>query len=86
MIVNGNIEILDGSPGWRKASTYHTGGTLSNDNKTFTPPAGGYTAVVYNRTFAAGEEFRIVAYWAHDYIGAGFVYGANVHHFDFNGY
>ena len=86
MIVNGNIEILDGSPGWRKASTYNTGGTLSNGNKSFTPPSGGYTSVVYNRTFAAGENFRIIAYWAHDYIGAGFVYGANVHPFDFNGY
>lgn len=87
MIVNGNIEILDGSPGWRKASTYNTGGTLSNGNKTFTPPAGyTYTTVVYNRTFAAGEDFRLVAYWAHDYIGAGFIYGPNVHHFDFNGY
>lgn len=86
MIVNGNIEILDGSPGWRKASTYHTGGTLSNGDKSFTPPSGGYTSVVYNRTFAAGENFRIIAYWAHDYMGAGFVYGANVHHFDFNGY
>jgi len=93
MIVNGNIELLDGSPGWRKASTFHTGGTLSNDNKTFTPPAGGYTTVVYNRTFSAAlsnqdtaEEFRLVAYWAHNYIGAGFVYGPSVHHFDFNGY
>jgi hypothetical protein len=86
MVVNGNIEIYDRGKGWRQPSTYHIRGTLSGTNNTVFSSGSGYTAVVYDYTFAPGEEFIIIAYWAHNYRGTGFVYGPNVNHTDFNGY
>lgn len=86
MQVTGNIEILDRGKGWRQPSTYHIRGTLSGTNNTIFSAGSGYTAVVYNYTFHPGENFVLIAYWAHNYRGTGFVYGPTVNHEDFNGY
>jgi hypothetical protein len=86
MQVTGNIELFDKGRGWRQPSTYHIRGTLSGTNSTIFSSGSGYTTVVYDYTFAAGEDFIIIAYWAHNYRGTGFVYGPTVNHTDFNGY
>jgi hypothetical protein len=86
MIVNSNIEIRDRVYGWRQPSTYHIRGTVSGTNNSIFSSGSGYTAVVYNYTFAPGEAFIVIAYWAHNYRGTGFVYGPNVKHTDFDGY
>lgn len=86
MQVTGNIELFDKGKGWRLPSTYNIKGTLSGTNNTVWSAGSGYSAVVYDYTFAPGEDFIVVAYWAHDYRGIGFVYGPGVKHTDFNGY
>ncbi|MBI4276372.1 tail fiber domain-containing protein, partial [Candidatus Uhrbacteria bacterium] len=82
-------DIVD-SGGWRLPSTYNIKGAVSNGGKTWSPATTtaeyGYSAVVYNKTFGAGEDFSVVAYWAHDYRGIGMVYGPRVSHLDYNGY
>ena len=86
MQVTGNIELFDKGRGWRQPSTFHIRGTLSGTNSTIFSSGSGYTTVVYDYTFAASEDFIIIAYWAHNYRGTGFVYGPTVNHTDFNGY
>jgi hypothetical protein len=78
----------DFATGWRQPSTFHIKGTLLNGGRVWSsePSTGGYSAVVLDRTFNANEDFEVVAYWARDYRGIGITYGANVSHFDFNGY
>jgi hypothetical protein len=77
----------DFTTGWRRASTFHIKGALSNGGRTWAAAGdGGYSAVTLDRTFQANEDFDVVAYWAHDYRGIGIVFGANVSHLDFNGY
>ena len=86
MQVTGNIEIFDRGKGWRLPTTYNVRGTLSGTDNTIFSSGSGYTTVVYDYTFAPGENFVIIAYWAHNYRGTGFVYGPGVRHTDFNGY
>ena len=61
MQVTGNIELFDKGRGWRQPSTYHIRGTLSGTNSTIFSSGSGYTTVVYDYTFAAGEDFIIIA-------------------------
>ncbi len=73
-----------GAPGWIAFS-----GTLSDSNQTWASeqgPISGYSAAVLGYTFAAGEEFNVVASWGHDYRGVGMVYGTNVSHTDYGNY
>jgi len=74
-----------GAPGWKAYS-----GTLSNSNQTWASEQGTilnfYSSAVLAYTFAAGEDFDVVAYWGHDYRGVGMVYGTNVSHNDFGTY
>lgn len=86
MEVSGNIELYDKGSAWVLPSTYNIRGTISADGTQFSPGTSNYTAVVYNKTFAPGEDFVVVAHWKHDYIGIGMVYGPNVSHLDFDGY
>jgi hypothetical protein len=75
--------------GWRQPSTFHIKGTLLNGGRVWSSEPegqGGYSAVVLDRTFAANEDFEVVAYWARDYRGIAIIYGSTVSHFDFNGY
>jgi hypothetical protein len=75
--------------GWRLPSTFHIKGVLSNGGRIWSsePEAqGGYSAVVLDRTFAANEDFEVVAYWARNYRGVAIVYGSTASHLDFNGY
>jgi hypothetical protein len=79
----------DFTTGWRLPSTYHIKGSLSNGGRTWSagsPSDAGYSAVTLDRTFAANEDFDVVAYWAHDYRGIAIIFGANVSHLDYNGY
>lgn len=79
----------DFTTGWRLPSTFHVKGTLLNGGRVWSSEPegqGGYSAVVIDRTFAANEDFEVIAYWARDYRGVGIVYGSSVSHFDFNGY
>jgi hypothetical protein len=77
----------DFTTGWRLPSTFHIKGTLSNGGRTWSAASGsGYSAVTLDKTFAANEDFDIVAYWAHDYRGIGILFGSTVSHLDFNGY
>ena len=62
-----------------------TKGTLSNGGMVFSA-GSGYSGAILNKTFAAGENFRVVSYWAHDYRGLGMVYGPSVSHLDWTGW
>jgi hypothetical protein len=87
--ISSTITTSDFTTGWRLPSTYHIKGSLSNGGRTWSaasPSDSGYSTVVIDRTFAANEDFEVVAYWAHDYRGVGIIYGATVSHIDFNGY
>ena len=55
MQVTGNIELFDKGRGWRLASTYNVKGTLSGTNNTIWSAGSGYSAVVYDYTFALGK-------------------------------
>ena len=77
----------DFTTGWRKPTTYHIKGTLSNGGRTWSAAGeGGYSAVTLDKTFEPNENFDIVAYWAHPYRGIAIIFGSQVSHLDFNGY
>ena len=79
--------ILDNIVGWRLPSTNYIRGTLLDNDRTWSSePSTGYSSVILNKTFNAGENFEVIAYWARDYRGIGMVYGPNVSIFDFTGY
>ena len=79
--------ILDNIVGWRLPSTNYIRGTLLDNDRTWSSePSFGYSSVILNKTFNAGENFEVIAYWARDYRGIGMVYGPNVSIFDFTGY
>lgn len=87
--ISGTVTNSDFTTGWRLPSTFHIKGVLSNGGRVWSsePEAqGGYSAVVLDRTFAANEDFEVVAYWARDYRGIAIIYGSTVAHLDFNGY
>jgi len=63
-------------------------GTLSADTKTFNSDLTGsaYGGVALAKTFAGGQDFNLVTYWAHNYRGMGMVYGPTVTHTAINNY
>lgn len=72
--------------GWRLPSTSFVRGSLTNSNLIWNrdnPPANGYASVVWNQVFTG--DFTLVASFQHNYIGCGFVYGANIALTDFTG-
>ena len=79
--------ILDNIVGWRLPSTYYIRGTLLDNDRTWSSePSTGYSSVILNKTFNAGENFEVIAYWARNYRGIGMIHGPNVSIFDFTGY
>jgi hypothetical protein len=73
-----------GAPGWIKFS-----GTLSDSDQVWaanTGAATSWSSVVLDHTFGPGEDFEVIASWAHNFIGAGAVYGATVSHGDYDDY
>lgn len=78
---------VNNSVGWRLPSTQFVRGTLLNANRTWSSePSTGYSSVVLDKTFDAGENFEVIAYWARDYRGIGMIYGPNVSVSDFTGF
>jgi len=73
--------------GWRLPNTYFIKGALLNNNLIWNkdqPSGPGYANVAWNQTFTG--DFCLVASYQHNYIGVGFMYGANVALTDFTGY